>query len=242
MAKRVGHEEDHGKPDKGEGDGVGFGKGFPVDKHTQQELERGIYIHEDACGGDAGLLDAAGKKHQGNGGHRPAEDQKDDFQAGQGGKSGEPRELCVQDKAQGQGQHRQGLHADGDLAPGPDALLQRPIQGEAQGDDNGQVRHIAIEHHGIHDPNESQSRGHPLYGGKSLPENQRADEDGEQGIHVIGQARLQYAPGSNREDINAPVCGNKQAAAQIQSALLFIPQNGPNGGAVLFDPYKSIAE
>lgn len=139
-----------------------------------------------------GLLDAAGKKHQGNGGHRPAEDQKGNFRAGQGGKVVSPENCAYRIKPRARGSTDRVSMQMEDLAPGPDALLQRPIQGEAQGDDNGQVRHIAIEHHGIHDPNESQSRGHPLHGGKSLPENQRADEDGEQGF--------MYRPGS------PPVC------------------------------------
>lgn len=234
MAQAVRHEQQHRRPHEGECHGVGLGEFLPVHEHTQQQLQRGVHIHEYAGQGDAGFLDAAGKEHQRHGGHHAAERQQRQFRSGEGAIRRETGELGVDDEPQRQRQHGEGLHADGHLALGLYPLFQRPVQGKAQPDDHRQIRHAAVQHHGVHHPDKGQRHGHPLHGAEPFLEDERSDDDGEQGVHVVGKAGLQNAAGGHREDVDAPVHGDEQAAAEVEPALLFIPQDGGHHLAVLF--------
>ncbi len=133
---------------------------------------------------------------------------------------------------QGDGHDHKGLHEDTQHARGGDLFFYGTVKGEARADDDGKDGHLAVGDNGDGNAEYGQGEGHPLQGPEPFVVNEKAQHDGEDGIHVIGQGGVDDAAGHDGDNVAAPVNGNGDARQEQKEHLPLVFHKGEDGEAL----------
>ena len=110
-----------------------------------------------------------------------------------------------------------------------DALFDGAVHGEAAADDEGHPGDLPVAEDGDDQARERHRHGQPLKARQPLPEHHGAQQDGQNGVHVIGQAGVQHMAAVDGPDIGPPVDAHENTRQGQAPQLPPVPQHGPDG-------------